>query len=146
MKIKLSLLRKYKFEDKFKIFYRFRFDKDYLKYNIDKRKFSRKSSKIWYKNNYKKKKLFGIFYRTKIIGLIIYNIDNFFYSITLSKSFRSRGIGKIALNKFIQFLVKKRKKLNTIINKKNIHSIRLHEKICKRKKNFNKNFYYFKIL
>jgi hypothetical protein len=146
MKIKLSLLRKYKFDDKFKIFYRFRFDKDYLKYNIDKRKFSRDSSKIWFKNNHHKKKIFGILYEKKIIGLIIYNIDNFFYSITLLKSFRSRGIGMIALNKFIQFLVKKRKKLNTIINKKNINSIHLHEKICKRKKNFNKNFYYFKIL
>jgi RimJ/RimL family protein N-acetyltransferase len=146
MKVRVLLLKNNKSNKNFKIFYKFRFDKDYLKYNINKSKFSRKESKIWYNNNYKRRELFAIYSENKLAGLIIYNLDSFYYSITLIKSYRNKGIGKGALKIFIKYLKKKRKKLRTIINIDNYNSINLHKSICKYKKKVNKNFYYFKIL
>jgi hypothetical protein len=146
MKIRVLLLKNNKSNKNFKIFYRFRFDKDYLKYNINKSKFSKKESKTWYNNNYKRRKLFAIYLGDKLAGLIIYNLDNFFYSITLIKSLRNKGIGKVALKIFIKYLKKRKKKLKTIINRDNHKSINLHKSICKYKKKFNDNFYYFKLL
>ena len=76
--IKLDQLSRLKFDQKFDIFYKFRFNNDYLKVNIDQKKISKKNSKEWFKENHTKRKLFAIKVNTKIIGLIIYNINIFF--------------------------------------------------------------------
>lgn len=134
------------FDEKFKIFYKFRFHSDYLKINTNKKKISKIKSKIWLKKNIKFRKLLAIKYGNKIIGLIIYNIDNYFYSIIILKKYRNHGIGKIALNLFIIFLRKKKMKLVTLVKKSNKNSIHIHKKISKSYKSYNKFFYYFVII
>jgi len=101
-KIKLINIQNCNLNLKFKIFYKFRFNSDFLKNNIDKKKYKKAESYIWFKKNHKKKFLFTIKYKKKIIGLIIYNINNFYYSIIISKVFRNKNFGKIAIIKFIK--------------------------------------------
>ena len=70
--VKLNQMSKFNFDEKFNIFYKFRFHPDYLKINTNKKKISKVESKIWFKKNKKLKKLFAIKLNNKIIGLIIY--------------------------------------------------------------------------
>ena len=144
--IKLDQLSRLKFDQKFDIFYKFRFNSDYLKVNVSKKKISKKISKEWYRKNHSKKKLFAIKLKKKIIGLIIYNINNFFYSITILKTYRNKGVGTNALIKFIATLKVKKLKLITMVKKSNENSVHLHKKLSKNYKTKNKNFFYFKLL
>lgn len=144
--VKLSQMYNLNFDEKFKIFYKFRFHSDYLNVNVDKEKKSKTQSKIWLKENIKYKKLFAIKIKNKIIGLIIYNLNNYFYSIIILKKYRNQGTGTIALNKFIKFLKKRKLKLVTLVKKDNKKSIHLHKKISKSYKSINKLFYYFIII
>ena len=144
--IKLDQLSRLKFDQKFDIFYKFRFHNDYLRVNIDQKKISKKKSKEWFKINYKERKIFAITLNKKIIGLIIYNINNFFYSIIILKKYRNKGIGTIALIKFLAILKKKKIKLVTMVKKSNKKSVYLHKKLFKNYKSLNKNFFYFKLL
>ena len=144
--VKLSQMYKFNFDEKFNIFYKFRFHPDYLNININKEKKSRTQSKIWLKKNIKYRKLFAIKIKNKIIGLIIYNLNNCFYSIIILKKYRNQGTGTIALNKFTKFLKKRKLKLVTLVKKDNKKSIHLHKKISKSYKSINKLFYYFVII
>ena len=144
--IKLDQLSRLKFDQKFDIFYKFRFHNDYLRVNIDQKKISKKKSKEWFKINYKERKIFAITLNKKIIGLIIYNINNFFYSIIILKKYRNKGIGTIALIKFLAILKKKKIKLVTMVKKSNKKSVYLHKKLFKNYKSLNKYFFYFKLL
>ena len=141
--INLNQINLYK---KFKIFYKFRFDKDFLKNNVDKKKYKKKESFNWFKDNHKKKKFLTINYKTKIIGLIIYNLNDHYYSIIIKKKFRNKKIGKKSMIKFINYLKKRNLKLKTLINKKNIQSIFLHDQISKNRKNYNKKFFLYNII
>ena len=146
-KIKLINIQNCNLNLKFKIFYKFRFNSDFLKNNIDKKKYKKAESYIWFKKNHKKKFLFTIKYKKKIIGLIIYNINNFYYSIIISKVFRNKNFGKIAIIKFIKYIKKKNLNLMTLVKKKNIKSVSLHDKICtNKKKNYNKQFFIYKLI
>lgn len=145
-KVKLSQMSNLNFGEKFNIFYKFRFHPDYLKINTNKKKFSKKESKIWFKKNKKIRKLFSIKIDGKIIGLIIYNLDNHFYSIIILKKYRNQGIGTVALNKFIKFLKERKLKLATLVKKNNKNSVIMHKKISKSYKSANKFFYYFLII
>jgi len=144
--VKLNQMSKFNFDEKFNIFYKFRFHPDYLKINTNKKKISKVESKIWFKKNKKLKKLFAIKLNNKIIGLIIYNLDNYFYSIIILKKYRNQGAGKIALNNFIRFLKKKKFRLKTLVKKKNKNSVHIHKKFSKSYKSINKLFYYFEII
>ena len=127
--LKISLTKNFKnFEEKFKYFYKYRFDDEYLKYNPDKKKYKKKSSKEWFKQNSNKKLLYKIKLNNKIIGLIVYNLNNFSYFIVIDKKKRNLGIGKIALKKFFSKLKRKNYNIKTIIDKKNKSSLRLHGK------------------
>ena len=53
--IKLTNINKINLYKKFTIFYKFRFDKDFLKNNVDKKKYKKKESFNWFENNHKKK-------------------------------------------------------------------------------------------
>lgn len=144
--IKLDQLSRFKFDQKFNIFYKFRFHSDYLRVNIDQKKISKKNSKEWFRANHKERKFFAIKLNKKIIGLIIYNINNFFYSIIILKKYRNKGVGTIALIKFLAILKKKKIKLVTMVKKSNKNSVYLHKKLFKNYKSINKNFFYFKLL
>ena len=144
--VKLSQMYKFNFDEKFNIFYKFRFHPDYLNININKEKKSRTQSKIWLKKNIKYRKLFAIKIKNKIIGLIIYNLNNCFYSIIILKKYRNQGAGTIALNKFTKFLKNRKLKLTTLVKKDNKKSIHLHKKISKSYKSINKLFYQFVII
>ena len=127
--------------NKFKFFYKYRFDPDYLKFNPNKKKFSKKKSYKWFKLNYKKKIIYKIILKKKIIGMITYNLDNFLYSIIIDKKKRKNKIGTKALYIFFNKMKKQKKKVFTILNIKNKISIYMHLKIFKskiieRKKNF----------
>ena len=145
-KIKLNQMSNLNFEEKFNIFYKFRFHADYLKINKNKKKIPKAESKKWFKKNKKLRKLFAIKLNNKIIGLIIYNLDNYFYSIVILKKYRNQGVGKSALNIFIKFLKKKKLKLRTLVKKKNKNSVHIHKKISKSYKSIDKLFYYFVII
>jgi hypothetical protein len=145
-KIKLYQMSNLNFDKRFNIFYKFRFHRDYLKNNIDKQKISKKESKIWFKNNQKKKKLFAIKIDNNVIGLIIYNLNNHFYSITILEKYRDKGIGTCALLKFIEILKNKQLPLATLVKKNNKNSVHIHKKISKLFRSKNKLFYYFKII
>ena len=144
--IKLSQMSNFNFEKKFNIFYKFRFHPDYLNINTNKKKISRVESKIWFKKNIKKRKLFAVKIANKIVGLIIYNLDNNFYSIIILKRYRNQGAGTIALGKLIKFLKKKKLKLETLVKKNNKNSIYMHKKISKSYKSINNFFYHFIII
>jgi hypothetical protein len=127
--------------DKFKFFYKYRFDPDYLKFNTNKKKFSKKKSYKWFKLNHKKKIIYKIILKKKIIGMITYNLDNFLYSIIIDKKKRKNKIGTKALYIFFNKMKKQKKKVFTILNIKNKISFYMHLKIFKskiieRKKNF----------
>ena len=127
--LKISLTKKFRnFEEKFKYFYKYRFDIDYIRYNQDKKKIKKKISKEWFKQNSNKKLLFKINLNNKTIGLIGYNLDNFLYFIVIDKKKRSLGIGTIALKKFFSKLKRKNYTVKTMIDKKNKSSLRLHKK------------------
>tara|TARA_B100000787_G_scaffold160969_1_gene140400 strand:- start:2651 stop:3067 length:417 start_codon:yes stop_codon:yes gene_type:complete len=134
-----------RFDEKFDIFYKFRFHKDYLKNNIDQKKQTKKESKKWFKKNYKKRKFFAIKIKNKIIGLITYNFDNYYYSIIILKKYRNKGVGTISLKKFIKILKKKKLVLLTMVHKKNINSIHIHKKLSKSYK-VVKKFLFFKLI
>lgn len=144
--IKLNQLTRLKFDQKFDIFYKFRFHDDYLRVNIDQKKISKKKSKEWFKINHKDRKIFAIKIKEKIIGLIIYNINNFFYSIIILKRYRNKGIGRISLIKFLSVLKKKKIKLVTMVKKSNKNSVNMHKKLSKDYKSMNKKFFFFKLL
>jgi hypothetical protein len=144
--IKLLSLQKKNFNLKFKIFYRFRFHKDYLINNIDKKKYNKFESKKWFLKNHKKQIILSINYKKKNIGLIVYNLNNFFYSIIILKKYRNKNFGELAFKKFVNFLKKKKYKLFTLIKKNNLISNNFHKKFLIYKKNYNKEFYIAKIL
>lgn len=145
-KIKLYQMSNLNFDKRFNIFYKFRFHPDYLKNNIDRQKISKKENKIWFKKSQKKKKLFAIKKNNNVIGLIIYNLNNHFYSITILEKYRDKGIGTYALLKFIEILKRKRLPLATLVKKNNKNSVHIHKKISKLFRSKNKLFYYFKII
>ena len=134
-----------KLEDKFNVFYKFRFHVDYLKVNTNNKKISKKKSWLWFRENYKKKKFFAIKIDKKIIGLIIYNIKDFFYSIVIIKKYRNKGIGTDALEKLIKILKKKKLNLVTMVKKNNKNSIHIHKKLSESYKN-KEDFVYFKLI
>ena len=145
-KIKLYQMSNLDFNKRFNIFYKFRFHRDYLKNNIDKQIISKKESKIWFKKNQKRKRLFAIKINNILIGLIIYNLDNYFYSITILEKYRNKGVGTYALLKFIEVLKRKQLPLVTLVKKNNKNSVHIHKKVSKLFKSKNKLFYYFKII
>ena len=127
--LKITLTKNFKnFEEKFRYFYKYRFDDNYLKYNLDKKKYKKKSSKEWLKQNSNKKLLYKIKLNNEIIGLVGYNLVNFFYFIVIDKKRRNSGIGTIVLKKFFLKLKKKNYNIKTMIDKKNKPSLRLHRK------------------
>ena len=63
--------------DKFKFFYKYRFKPDYLRFTPQKTKFSKKQSFYWFKLNHKKKIIYKIIFKKKIVGMISYNLHNF---------------------------------------------------------------------
>ena len=144
--VRLVKMSNKKLDEKFEVFYKFRFDKDFLKNNTDKQIYKKKKSLIWFKKNYKKKLLLTIKFNAKIVGLIIYNLDNFYYSIIIEKKFRGKKIGIVAITKFIELLKKRKLKLKTLVKKNNTKSVYLHEKISRAKKDYNKNYYLFTII
>ena len=144
--VRLVKMSNKKLDEKFEVFYKFRFDKDFLKNNTDKQIYKKKESLIWFKKNYKKKLLLTIKFNAKIVGLIIYNLDNFYYSIIIEKKFRGKKIGIVAITKFIELLKKRKLKLKTLVKKNNTKSVYLHEKISRAKKDYNKNYYLFTII
>ena len=93
----------------------------------------------------KKKKFFAKKIDKKIIGLIIYNIKDFFYSIIIIKKYRNKGIGTDALEKLIKILKKKKLNLVTMVKKNNKNSIHIHKKLSEAYKN-KKDFVYFKLI
>ena len=127
--------------NKFKFFYKYRFDPDYLKFNLNKKKFSKKKSYKWFKLNHKKKIIYKIILNKKIIGMITYNLDNFLYSIILDKKKRKNKIGTKALYIFFNKMKKQKKKVFTILNIKNKISIYIHLKIFKSKIIEKKKFF-----
>jgi len=140
----LSNKNKFNLNKHFNYFYKFRFDKDYLKFNTDKNIYPYNQSKQYFKENKKKKKLFYIYFKKSIVGLIIYNLDSYLYSITISKKFRKKKIGQISIKKFIKIIKKKKLKLKTYVHKKNKIAIRIHKKYFKLKGK-TKNFIFFQL-
>ena len=130
----------------FNIFYKYRFNKDYLKNNINKKKYSKVNSKKWYKKNTNFLNIYSINKLNCNIGLIIYNIRNYRYSIVILKKYRLNGYSSIALKVLIRILKRKKKKLITFLKKSNTNTINLHKKFIKYKKSYNSEFYYVKIL
>ena len=141
----LSQMSDLKLEDKFNVFYKFRFHVDYLNVNTNDTKISKKKSWVWFKENYKKKKFFAIKIDKKIIGLIIYNIKYFFYSIVIIKKYRNKGIGTNALERLIKILKRKKLNLVTIVKKNNKNSIHIHKKLSESYRN-KEDFVYFKLI
>jgi len=141
----LSQMSDLKLEDKFNVFYKFRFHVDYLNVNTNDTKISKKKSWVWFKENYKKKKFFAIKIDKKIIGLIIYNIKDFFYSIVIIKKYRNKGIGTNALERLIKILKRKKLNLVTIVKKNNKNSIHIHKKLSESYRN-KVDFVYFKLI
>ena len=141
----LSQMSDLKLEDKFNVFYKFRFHVDYLNVNTNDTKISKKKSWVWFKENYKKKKFFFIKIDKKIIGLIIYNIKDFFYSIVIIKKYRNKGIGTNALERLIKILKRKKLNLVTIVKKNNKNSIHIHKKLSESYRN-KEDFVYFKLI
>ena len=133
---------KFSFKKHFNYFYKFRFNKDYLKFNTNKKIYSYAESKKYFKKNKKFKILFYIYYKKSIAGLIIYNLDNYLYSITLYKKFRNKKIGQISIKKLIKIIYKKKLKLRTLVHIKNKNSIHIHNKYFKHKK-IKKDFILF---
>ena len=119
--------------NKFKFFYKYRFEPDYLKFNPNKKKFSKKKSYKWFKLNHKKKIIYKIVLKKKIIGMITYNLDDFLYSIILYKKKRNNKIGTRSLYIFLNKMKKQKKKVFTKLNIKNKISIYIHLKIFKSK-------------
>ena len=144
--VRLRKMSDIRLDEKFEVFYKFRFDKDFLKNNTDKKIHKKKDSLIWFKKNHKKKLLLAIKFNAKIVGLIIYNLENSYYSIIIEKKFRGKKIAIVAITKFIDLLKKRKLRLKTLVQKNNTKSIYLHEKISKTKKNYNKNYYLFSII
>ena len=119
----------------------------YLEVNVSKKKISKEISKEWYRKNHSNRSFLHYSQPFNlIIGLIIYNINNFFYSITILKTYRNKGVGTNALIKFIATLKVKKLKLITMVKKSNENSVHLHKKLSKSYKTKNKNFFYFKLL
>lgn len=130
----------------FNIFYKFRFSKDYLKNNINKKKYSKTNSRKWFEENSNFLNIYSINKSNSSIGLIVYNIKSFHYSIVILKDYRSNGYASIALKLLINILKKKKKKLITFLKKSNTSTLNLHKKFIKYKKSYNQEFYYVKIL
>ena len=135
-----------KLNSTFNFFYKFRFKKDYLKNNLNKKKYSKINAKKWYDKNSEFLKIFSINKSKLNIGLIIYNIKSSNYSIVILKKYRSNGYGTIALKLLINYLKKKNMKLITFLKKSNTSTLNLHKKFIKYKKSYNQEFYYVKIL
>ena len=85
-----------KLNSTFNFFYKFRFKKDYLKNNLNKKKYSKINAKKWYDKHSEFLKIFSIKKSKLNIGLIIYNIKSSSYSIVILKKYRSNGYGTIA--------------------------------------------------
>ena len=119
--------------NKFKFFYKYRFNSDYLKFNLNKKKFSKKQSYNWFKLNHKKKIIYKIILKKKIIGMISYDLDNSLYSIIIDKKKRNNKIVKKALRIFLNKMKKQKKKVFTKLNIKNKISNHLHLKIFESK-------------
>ena len=113
---------------------------------LAKKKFLKKSAKNGIEKIIVKRSFLQSSLKKKIIGLIIYNINNFFYSITILKTYRNKGVGTNALIKFIATLKVKKLKLITMVKKSNENSVHLHKKLSKSYRTKNKNFFYFKLL
>ncbi len=135
-----------KLNSTFNIFYKFRFNKDYLKNNINKKKYTKTNAKKWYGKNLEFLNIFSINKSKYIIGLIIYNIKSSNYSIVILKKYRSNGYGTIGLKLLTNYLKKKNLKLITFLKKSNTNTLNLHKKFIKYKKSYNSEFYYVKIL
>jgi len=107
------------FNEKFKFFYKYRFNKDYQRFSFKKKKISKKNSKIWLKKNKKELKIFKIIFKKEIIGMIYYNTKSFLYSIVINKKNRDKKIGIKALKFFFNTMKKKKKKKNNMKKKNN---------------------------
>jgi hypothetical protein len=147
-KIDLSKLDNNEMET-FNIFYRLRFHKEYLSNNTSKFKTTKKKSHEWFTNNNFKKWIFSINLKDRkktFIGGIIYDRENFFYSILIQKKYRKKGHAEVALKKLINVVKRKKLKLFTYLKKKNLPSINLHKKYIKYKKKYNKDFYWVRLV
>ena len=131
---------------KFKIFYKYRFNKEYLKYNIKKKITKPEKFKEIFDKLLGYSLIYSICKNNLKIGLIYYNKKDGYYFIIIDKKYRNKGFGKLALKKLIYILKKKKLKLRTLVSLKNKNSFKIHEKLCLYKKRYNNNFFYFKLL
>lgn len=142
---KLQSAFRLKLEEKFELFYKFKFHKDLLDKNLNNKP-SKISSREWFKKNSKKRKIFLIKYFKKTVGLIIYNLDNFYYSIIILRKYRNLGIGNIVIKDFIKRLKKLKLNLRTIVSVDNKQSIKIHKNLSKNFRKYKKKYIKFFIL
>lgn len=131
---------------KFRIFYKYRFNKEYLEHNIKKKVTKPKKFKEIFDKILVYSLIYSICKNNFKIGLIYYNKKNGYYFIIIDRKYRNKGYGKLALKKLINILKRKKLKLRTLVSLKNKNSFKIHENLCIYKKKYNKNFFYFKLL
>ena len=131
---------------KFKVFYKYRFNKEYLEHNIKKKITKRRKFKEIFNKILLHSFIYFICKNSLNIGLIYYNKKNGYYFIIIDKKYRNKGYGKLALKKLINILKRKKLKLRTLVSLKNKNSFKIQENLCIYKKRYNKNFFYFKLL
>lgn len=123
-------INKYNFNYYFKIIYKFRNDKDYLRLDSIN-KVLKKDSRIWLRKNIKNRIFFLIKYKNQNSGIFNFNKQRPTFSQVISKKFRKKKIGKISAI----LLLKKLKKLKfyhleTYASKNNIASYKIHKSIA----------------
>ena len=89
---------------KFKVFYKYRFNKEYLEHNIKKKITKRRKFKEIFNKILLHSFIYFICKNSLNIGLIYYNKKNGYYFIIIDKKYRNKGYGKLALKKLINIL------------------------------------------
>ena len=146
MSIILKSLRKIPLNFALKKFYRYRYDQDYIRININKKKLSYINFKKKFLNINKINLSYLIIKNNNEVGFISYNKSNFYYFIILNKKFRNKGYGTSAIKKLITIIKKRNLKLRTLVHRTNLNSIKIHNKICLNRKKYDKNFYLYIIV
>jgi len=145
--IKKINLNKNNFYYYFKIIFKFRNNKEYLKLNQIK-KVVKVESISWLKKNMKNRFFFIIKLNNLNVGLFNFDKLNKTWSQVILKKYRRKNIGFISAVKLSKKLNKMGfKKLTTYASKKNVPSFKIHSKLSYKKKIFKqkKNFYMFSI-
>ena len=104
---------------KFKVFYKYRFNKEYLEHNIKKKITKRRKFKEIFDKILIHSLIYFICKNNLNIGLIYYNKKNGYYFIIIDRKYRNKGYGKLALKKLINILKRKKLKLRTLVSLKN---------------------------